>query len=66
MMVLANQEKLNTETTHTHELVDGATDVPHEFLECYWIPIGRLIPRLKLAFPFIITWPLCRDDHITE
>lgn len=53
------------ENTHAHELVYGAADVPHKFLKCNWIAIGGFVPRLKLTFPLIVTWPLqygCRDE----
>jgi len=44
-----------------HELVDGATDVPHKFFKGDWVAVRGLVSRLELALPLVISRPIDPD-----
>jgi hypothetical protein len=50
--------KRKKRSTYTHELVDGATDVPYEFFKGDWVTVRGLVSRLELALPLVIARPL--------
>ena len=55
-VVLKQERKRNS--AYTHELIDGATDMPHEFLKGDRVTVRGLVSRLELALPLVITRPL--------
>ena len=55
---LGSRSKEKKSSTYTHELVDGATDVPHKFFEGDWVTVRGFVSRLELALPLMITRPL--------
>jgi len=42
----------------THELVDRTADMSHKLLDGDWVTVWRLVPRLELTFPLIVTGPI--------
>lgn len=45
----------------THELIDGATNMPHEFLKGYRVTVRSLVSCLELALPLVIARPIDPD-----